>query len=75
MSKLTRKILTTFWRLWYRHHPEPSRFTEEEALTIARKHKLETEVAMAMKQGLTPDEALKDWDLFPFCSTNKTEGK
>lgn len=58
-----KRISTIFWRWWYRHHPSPSRFTKAEALAIAREHGLEAEVAMAMKQGLTPDQALEDWDI------------
>jgi len=41
-------------------------FTKEEALTRAKKYGLVEEVAMAMEHGLTPDEALEDWDIYPF---------
>lgn len=37
--------------------------TKEEALAIARKYNLETEVAQAMKYGCSPEEALEEWDL------------
>ena len=60
------KLISLFWRWWYRHHQEPSRFTREEALEIARKYKLESEVAVAMKHGCNPDEALQEWDLYPY---------
>ena len=60
------KVITMFWRWWYRHHQQPSRFTREEALAIARKYKLEFEVLTAMEQGCTPDEALQEWDIFPY---------
>lgn len=49
---------------------EPSRFTREEAISIARKYHLENEVEQAMKFGLNPDESLQEWDLYPY---NKTE--
>lgn len=60
-----RGIKTIFWRWWYKHHPEPSRYTKDEALDIAKKYKLESEVAMAMREGCNPDEALQDWDIYP----------
>lgn len=41
-------------------------YTKEEALKRAKEYGLEEEVAMAMKHGLSPDEALEDWDLYPF---------
>jgi len=58
--------ITLFWRWWYRHHQTPSRFTREEALEIAKKHRLESEVATAMQHGCNPDEALQEWDLYPY---------
>ena len=45
---------------------EPSRFTREEAISIARKYHLENEVKQAMKFGLNPDESLQEWDLYPY---------
>ena len=42
-----------------------SYYTKEEALAIAGKYGLRTEVLEAMKHGLTPDEALEDWDILP----------
>ena len=59
-------LKTLFWRWWYRHHQQPSRFTRDEALDIAREHELDAEVMMAMKQGCTPDEALQEWDIYPY---------
>ena len=50
----------------------PSRFTREEAMTIARKYHLESEVARAMQYGFNPDEALQEWDLYPY---NETDNK
>ena len=46
--------------------PAPSRCTRAEALAIARKHKLEYEVIKAMDHGCTPDEALQEWDIYPY---------
>jgi len=60
------KLRTLFWRWWYRHHQQPSRFTRPEALAIARKYGLEWEVIQAMSHGCTPDEALQDWDIYPY---------
>ena len=42
-----------------------SYYTKEEALSIAGKYGLRTEVLEAMKHGLSPDEALEDWDILP----------
>ncbi len=59
--------ITAFWRWWYtKVHPVSSRFTRQEALLTGRKHGLEEEVRQAMDSGLTPDEALEEWDLYPF---------
>lgn len=66
------RIFTRFWRWWYRHHPEPSKYTRAEALEIARKYKLEHEVITAMEHGCTPDEALQEWDIYPY--DNQTKG-
>ena len=41
-------------------------YSKEEALKHARKYNLEWEVNEAMKHGLTPDEALQDWDIYPY---------
>ena len=40
--------------------------TREEALEIARHYHLEEEVEFAMNQGMTPEEALSEWDMFPY---------
>ena len=61
-----KRIITYFWRWWYRHHPEPSRFTKEEALEIASFYHLAGQVATAMEHGCTPDEALQEWDIYPY---------
>jgi len=52
---------------WYEEHPRPSRFSREEALAMARDYGLEDEVMEAIDRfALTPDEALQEWDLYPF---------
>ena len=61
-----KRLITLFWRWWYRHHPEPSKFTRAEALDIARNYKLESEVITAMEHGCSPDEALQEWDIYPY---------
>ena len=60
------KFITMFWRWWYKHHQQLSRHTKEEALAIAKEHELDAEVLLAMKQGCNPDEALQEWDIFPY---------
>lgn len=60
------KLQTLFWKLWYRFRTAPSKYTRPEALAIARKHNLEYEVIKAMDHGCTPDEALQEWDIYPF---------
>lgn len=45
-------------------------YTKEEALQRARRYGLEREVRLAMQHGCTPDEALQDWDLFPYEKIN-----
>ncbi len=60
------KLQTIFWRWWYRHHQEPSKFTRDEALAMAKKYGLESEVATAMEYGCNPDEALQEWDIYPY---------
>jgi len=67
------KLQTLFWRWWYKRHPEPSKYTKDEALAIAREHELDAEVMMAIKHGCTPDEALQEWDIYPY--DNVTESK
>lgn len=41
-------------------------YTRDEALKRAKKYGLEEEVTEAMKHGLTPDQALQDWDIYPY---------
>lgn len=41
-------------------------YTKEEALKRAKKFGLDWEVTEAMKNGLSPDEALQDWDIYPY---------
>lgn len=60
------RITSLFWRWWYKFLPSPSRYTRPEALAIARKHNLEYEVIKAMDHGCTPDEALQEWDIYPY---------
>lgn len=40
------KLQTIFWRWWYRHHQEPSKYTKEKALAIAKEYELDAEVMM-----------------------------
>ena len=68
-----KRLITLFWRWWYRHHPEPSKFTKEEALEIAKEHELDAEVMMAMKQGCNPDEALQEWDVYRYDNVTKSK--
>ena len=60
------KPTTIFWRWWYKMFPAPSRYTRAEALAIAKKHNLEYEVIKAMDHGCNPDEALQEWDIYPY---------
>ena len=66
LCTMFQRLVAPLWKWWYKHHPTPSRFTKDEALQIARKYKLEEEVIMAMKNGCNPDEALQDWDIYPY---------
>jgi hypothetical protein len=59
------RLFAPLWNWWYKYHPTP-RFTKEEAVKIARKYNLEEEVIMAMNNGYNPDEALQDWDIYPY---------
>lgn len=38
-------------------------YTAKEAIQLARKFNLETEIRMELAAGLTPNEALEEWDL------------
>lgn len=66
-------LKTLFWRWWYRHHPEPSRFTTDEAMDIASLYGQEGKVAEAIKKGCTPDEALQEWYIYPYDSVTKSK--
>lgn len=61
-----KRSVTKFWRWWYRFHPSPSRYSKEEALARAKEFGLEAEVQQAIEHGCTPDEALQEWDIYPF---------
>ena len=37
--------------------------TSKEAIMIARKYNLEAEVCQELASGLTPEEALSEWDI------------
>lgn len=37
--------------------------TSKEAIQIARKYNLEAEVRQELASGLTPEEALQEWDI------------
>ena len=41
-------------------------YTKEEALERAKEFGLYDEVATAMGFGLSPNEALQDWDIYPY---------
>ncbi len=62
----TFNIKRLFWKWWYKYHSSPSRYTSTEAIEIASKHKLKEEIMTALKYGLTPDEALQEWDIYPY---------
>lgn len=57
-----KRLITLFWRWWYRCHPKPSKYTREEALAIAKVYELDAEMMIAMKHGCTPDKALLEWE-------------
>ena len=66
-----KRLITLFWRWWYRLRSTPSKYTRPEALAIARKYNLEYEVIKAMDHGCTPDEALQEWDIYPYDNVTK----
>lgn len=43
-----------------------AKFNRETALKRAKEYGFEEEVLMAMRHGLTPGEALQDWDIYPY---------
>jgi hypothetical protein len=40
------------------------RITAKEAVLLARKYNLEKEVRQALASGMTPEEALDEWDIY-----------
>lgn len=64
--KMISRLRTLFRRYWTKMHHSPSRYTRAEALARAKEYHLEWEVLKAMEQGCTPDEALQDWDIYPY---------
>ena len=61
-----RKKRIQLGRWWQSSHSSKCYFTWEEALIIARKYHLEYEIKVARSMGQNPDEALEEWDLFPY---------
>ena len=46
--------------------PKPNshnEYTAKEAILLARKYNLETEIRQELSAGLSPNEALEEWDL------------
>lgn len=55
---LTKKIL---------EEKQQSRFTREQAISMAKDYHLEEDVIECMDTyGMSPDEALEEWDLYPY---------
>lgn len=40
------------------------KYTTKEAILIARKYNLESEIRQELASGLSPDEALEEWDIY-----------
>lgn len=40
------------------------KYTSKEAIQIARKYNLEYEIRQELASGLSPDEALQEWDIY-----------
>lgn len=40
------------------------KYTPKEAIQMARKYNLENEIRQELASGLSPDEALKEWDIY-----------
>ena len=58
------KLTTVFWQWWYRHHPKPSKYTKETALSIAKEHELDAEVLALKaveKSAMDAAKQLKDY--------------
>lgn len=49
------------------------RYTKEEALQIGKHFGMEDDVRMALNYGYTPDEALLDWDIYPYTEEQYNE--
>ena len=64
MKKSLFNKLITKWRR-FRASKRESYYTEKEARKIAIKYDLEKEFDEAIDFGLTPDEALEEWDIYP----------
>ena len=51
----------------HQQHVAASRFTREQAIEMAKPYHLEQEVTDSIDiYGQSPDEALQDWDLYPY---------
>lgn len=70
MKKSIFKRIVAKWRRFRASHKE-SYYTEEEARRIAIKNSLENEFDEALDFGLTPDEALEEWDIYPYGKTKE----
>lgn len=40
------------------------KYTAKEAIQLARKYNLEHEIRQELASGLSPDEALQEWDIY-----------
>ncbi len=70
MKKSLFNKIVAKWRRFRASHKE-SYYTEEEARRIAIKNNLEKELDEALDFGFTPDEALEEWDIYPYGETKK----
>ena len=53
----------------HQEHVAASRYTREQAIEMAKPYHLEKEVTDAIDTyGQSPDDALQDWDLYPYNS-------
>lgn len=43
--------------------PNSHEYTAKEAILLARKYNLETEIRQELSAGLSPTEALEEWDV------------
>lgn len=44
-------------------HEEYKEYSAKEAILLARKYNLETEIRQELSAGLSPNEALEEWDI------------